>query len=122
MILGDARSGKLPDHFTAFGRALRRAGVAVDSSRITLAVQAAQTVGVSRKDDLRAALAAVMVSRQQDLGVFDEMFDAFFRKHTLHDITQQFVHPGHSSRPSVEQTSTTSTNIMIRGMTPSTSV
>lgn len=83
MILGDARSGKLPEHFTAFGRALRRAGVAVDSSRITLAVQAAQTVGVSRKDDLRAALAAVMVSRQQDLGVFDEMFDAFFRNPEL---------------------------------------
>ncbi len=40
-----------------------------------------------------------------------KLFDAFFRKHTLHDITQQFVHPGHSSRPSVEQTSTTGTNI-----------
>ncbi|MGE0349984.1 vWA domain-containing protein [Hydrogenophaga sp.] len=83
MILGDARSGKLPDHITAFGRALRRAGVPVDSSRVVLAITAAQAVGVERKDDLRAALEAVLVSRQQDIGVFSEMFDAFFRNPEL---------------------------------------
>lgn len=83
MILGDARSGKLPDHITAFGRALRRAGVPVDSSRVVLAITAAQAVGLERKDDLRAALEAVLVSRQQDIGVFAEMFDAFFRNPEL---------------------------------------
>jgi hypothetical protein len=83
MILGDARSGKLPEHITAFGRALRRAGVPVDSSRITLAITATQAVGVERKDDLRAALEAVLVSRQQDMAVFSEMFDAFFRNPEL---------------------------------------
>ncbi len=83
MILGDARSGKLPDHITAFGRALRRAGVPVDSSRMALAINATQAVGVERKDDLRAALEAVLVSRQQDLGVFGEMFEAFFRNPEL---------------------------------------
>jgi len=83
MILGDARTGKLPDHITAFGRALRRAGVPVDSSRMALAITATQTVGVERKDDLRAALEAVLVSRQQDLGVFGEMFEAFFRNPEL---------------------------------------
>ncbi|MGE0099544.1 MAG: VWA domain-containing protein [Hydrogenophaga sp.] len=83
MILGDARSGKLPDHITAFGRALRRAGVPVDSSRMALAITAAEAVGVERKDDLRAALEAVLVSRQQDIEVFGEMFDAFFRNPEL---------------------------------------
>ncbi len=83
MILGDARSGKLPAHFTAFGRALRRAGVPVDSSRIALAIEAAQAIGVQHRDDLRAALASVFISRQQYLGVFDEMFDAFFRNPEL---------------------------------------
>lgn len=83
MILGDARSGKLPDHITAFGRALRRAGVPVDSSRMALSITAAQAVGVERKDDLRAALEAVLVSRQQDIGVFGEMFEAFFRNPEL---------------------------------------
>ena len=48
MQLGDARSGKLPDNITGFGRALRRAGVPVDSSRIALAIDAARLVGVGQ--------------------------------------------------------------------------
>lgn len=83
MQLGDARSGKLPDNITGFGRALRRAGVPVDSSRIALAIDAARLVGVDRKDDLHAALRAVLVSRQQDIEVFDQLFEALFRNPEL---------------------------------------
>ena len=79
MQLGDARTGKLADNIAGFGRALRRAGVRVDSARIALAQQAAGLVGVGRKDDLGAAMEAVMVSREQDRDVFRELFDAFFR-------------------------------------------
>jgi hypothetical protein len=79
MQLGDARTGKLADNITGFGRALRRAGVRADSARIALALQAAQLVGVSSKDDLGAAMEAVMVSREQDRRVFRELFDAYFR-------------------------------------------
>ena len=39
MQLGDARTGKLADNLTGFGRALRRAGVQLDSARIGLAQQ-----------------------------------------------------------------------------------
>lgn len=78
-MLGDARSGKLPDHITAFGRALRRAGVPVDSQRIAQAVQASTLVGLEQREDLRAALQAVLIGRQGDIAVFDELFDAFFR-------------------------------------------
>ena len=46
MRLGDARSGKLADNITGFGRALRRAGVPADSARMALATQAAELVGV----------------------------------------------------------------------------
>ena len=35
--LGDARSGKLADNLTGFGRALRRAGVPLDAARMALA-------------------------------------------------------------------------------------
>ena len=77
--LGDARAGKLADNVTAFGRALRRAGVPVDSSRIALAQQAIALVGVERKLDLGAALEAVLIGDEQDRAVFREMFDAFFR-------------------------------------------
>jgi uncharacterized protein len=83
MRLGDARSGNLPDNITGFGRALRRAGVPVDSSRIALAIDAVRLVGVNRKDDLHAALRAVLVSRQQDIEVFDQLFEALFRNPEL---------------------------------------
>jgi uncharacterized protein with von Willebrand factor type A (vWA) domain len=77
--LGDARSGKLADNIAGFGRALRRAGLRVDSARIGLAQEAAQLVGVRDKQDLAAAMEAVLVSREQERGVFRELFDAYFR-------------------------------------------
>jgi uncharacterized protein with von Willebrand factor type A (vWA) domain len=79
MLLGDARSGKLADNIAGFGRTLRRAGVPVDSARISLAQQAAQLVGVAARIDFAAAIESVMVSREQDRAVFRELFDAYFR-------------------------------------------
>ena len=73
--LGDARHGKLPEQILAFGRALRRAGVPLDSARIGLACDAARLVGIEAKPDLQAALQAVFVSREQDRAVFAELFD-----------------------------------------------
>ncbi len=88
MILGDARSGKLADNITGFGRALRRAGLPMDASRISLAIESAAWVGLDRKDDLQAALASVLVSREQDLEVFAQMFSAYFRNP---ELTQQLL-------------------------------
>lgn len=79
MQLGDARSGKLSDNLTAFGRALRRAGLPVDAARIALAQEALLLTGVASKADVSAALEAVFVSREQDRIVFRELFDLFFR-------------------------------------------
>ena len=79
MQLGDARSGKLADNLVAFGRALRRAGVRTDSARMALAQQAALCVGLDQKQDLSAALEAVLVAREEDRMVFRELFDAYFR-------------------------------------------
>jgi uncharacterized protein with von Willebrand factor type A (vWA) domain len=77
--LGDARRGKLAGNLVGFGRALRRAGVRLDASRIALAAEAAQLVGVGSRHDLAAAMESVMVSREQDRAVFRELFDAWFR-------------------------------------------
>ena len=83
MILGDARSGKLADNITGFVRALRRAGLPLDAARTSLAIEAVALVGVDRKGDLEAALQAVLVCRQQDLEVFQQMFSAFFKNPEL---------------------------------------
>jgi hypothetical protein len=79
MQLGDARQGKLGENITGFSRALRRAGLHLDSSKISLAIEATLLIGVERKDDLAAALRACLVSRPEDLVVFDQMFAAFFK-------------------------------------------
>ena len=79
MQLGDARSGKLADNLSGFGRALRRAGVPVDSARMALAQEAALLVGMDSRADVGAALEAVLVAREQDRMVFRELFDSYFR-------------------------------------------
>ena len=79
MQLGDARHGKFADNIAGFGRALRRAGVPIDSARIGLALDSALLVGVAHKADLHDALQAVLISRPQDGVVFDELFDTYFR-------------------------------------------
>lgn len=79
MKLGDASTGKLAHNMAAFGRTLRHAGVQVDSARIALSTKAALLVGLTCKDDLSAALEAVLVSREQDRMVFRELFDAYFQ-------------------------------------------
>ncbi len=79
MLLGDARQGKLLGNVSGFARALRRAGLSVDASRIALAARAMQAVGLRRRDDLEAALEAVLVGNERDRGVFRELFDTFFR-------------------------------------------
>ena len=92
MQLGDARTGKLADNIAAFGRALRRAGVPMDSSRIALAQTAAMLIGIDRKDDLAAALECAMIAQEQDRTVFAQMFEAFFRNPELaHKLLAQML-------------------------------
>jgi len=79
MVLGDARTGKLAANLTGFGRLLRRAGLPVDSARISLAQQALALVDIGQKRDVEAALRAVLVSRQEDQQVFADLFEAYFR-------------------------------------------
>lgn len=44
------------DNLAAFARALQRAGVPIDSTRVALAAQALMHVGVARKDDVCLSL------------------------------------------------------------------
>jgi len=86
--LGDARHGKLADNVVGFARTLRRAGLPVDSARIALAQQSLTCIDVGQREDVRHALASVFVSRLQDHGVFNELFDAYFRNP---DIAKQLM-------------------------------
>ena len=70
-------------HFAAnivhFVRLLRAAGIPAGPERTLVALEAVSAVGVTRKEDFRSALAAVLISRQEHLTVFDGAFDVFWR-------------------------------------------
>ena len=88
MQLGDARVGKMADNIVGFARTLRRAGFPMDSERISVALESALLIGLDNKQDFRAALEATMVCRQQDLEVFEQLFDVYFRNP---ELTQQLL-------------------------------
>lgn len=71
--------GHFAENVVHFVRLLRSAGIPVGPERTLAALEAVQAVGVSRKEDFRAALAAVLVSRQEQQPIFDQAFDVFWR-------------------------------------------
>ena len=79
MALGDALQNKLADNLFGFCRTLRRAGLSIDSRRIGLAQQSLGLIDIGEREEVRAALEAVLVSRPEDRPVFYELFDAVFR-------------------------------------------
>ena len=62
-----------------FVTVLRRAGVSASPVEAMDVQRAAMTVGVGAREDLRAALRAVLVKEGSDLPVFERVFEAFFR-------------------------------------------
>ena len=69
----------LADNLVHFSRVLRRAGMPVGPDRVLAGLAALEAVGVGRRDDVHAALAAVMVDRREQLALFDAAFDVFWR-------------------------------------------
>ena len=67
------------ENVTHFARVLRRAGVPVGPDRVIAALEAIEAVGFSHRDDVHAALSAVMLDRHEQQEVFDQAFDAFWR-------------------------------------------
>ena len=69
----------IADNITHFARVLRTAGLQVGPDRVLTGIAAVQAVGLDRREDVRAALAAVMLDRHEQEVIFDAAFDAFFR-------------------------------------------
>ena len=58
-----APKGRLAENVVHFVRVLRAAGIPVGPARSLAALEAVETVGLANRDDFRAALAVVLVSR-----------------------------------------------------------
>jgi len=69
----------LADNVVHFARVLRHAGVPVGPDRVLAALEAIEAVGLARRDDVHAALSAVMIDRHEQQALFDDAFAAFWR-------------------------------------------
>jgi len=78
-----APKGRLAENVVHFVRVLRSTGLPVGPARTLAALEAVEAVGLSNRDDFRAALAAVLVSRHEHLPVFEQAFDLFWRNPKL---------------------------------------
>ncbi len=83
MWLHFASTEKLADNVVHFARLLRRAGIPIAHAQIHDALTALETVGVARRDDLHAALAATLVKRVEHRALFDQAFALFWRNPRL---------------------------------------
>lgn len=64
----------------SFVRALRAAGVQVPANAALLGARALVEVGFDDEDQVRVALRAALVSRHEDIPVFDRLFPEFWRR------------------------------------------
>lgn len=67
------------DNIVHFARTLRRAGFPLGTGQINEAIRAIETIGVARRDDLRSALFATLVTHPAQRSLFDQAFEAFWR-------------------------------------------
>lgn len=71
-------AGRIAENVVLLTRVLRQAGLAVGGERPPLALQALEIVGLERRDQVHAALSAVLVDRHENQPIFDAAFTAFF--------------------------------------------
>ena len=71
--------GRLAGNVVQFVRVLRGAGLPVGPAHAIAALDATAAVGLDRRDDFRAALSAVLVSREDHLPLFEQAFDLYWR-------------------------------------------
>jgi uncharacterized protein with von Willebrand factor type A (vWA) domain len=70
---------RIADNVVHFARVLRAAGLAAGPDRVLRAIEALEVVGISRREDVHAALTAVMIDRHEQQALFDAAFAAFWR-------------------------------------------
>jgi uncharacterized protein with von Willebrand factor type A (vWA) domain len=74
----DAVDGLLADNIVHFARALRIAGLKIGAGAAVDAISAVQAIGIGDREEFKAALRATLVSRREDMLLFDEMFGLFW--------------------------------------------
>ncbi|MDE2861104.1 MAG: VWA domain-containing protein [Chloroflexota bacterium] len=73
-------AGHILHNLLLFGHLLRRLGLNVHEGRMVDAVRVLEDIGMTRRVDVWSALRTVLVHRREDLPLFDEAFEVFWRQ------------------------------------------
>ncbi len=98
MAPGGSGNHHIVDNIVHFARVLRAAGLPAGPDRVLRAIEAIELVGVTRRSDVHAALAAVMLDRHEHQAVFDAAFEAFWRDPKLLERLMYLALPKVSGR------------------------
>jgi uncharacterized protein with von Willebrand factor type A (vWA) domain len=88
----------IAENIVHFARVLRTAGMSIGPDRVLAAMAAVEHVGLDRRDDVHAALGAVMLERHEQQVLFDAAFDAFWRDPKLLEQLMYLLLPKISGR------------------------
>jgi uncharacterized protein with von Willebrand factor type A (vWA) domain len=87
------QGGRLAENVMYFARTLRAAGLPVGPGKVLTALQAVETVGLERREDLYWALHAVFVNRRDQRELFDQAFHVFWRNPQILDRLMRLLLP-----------------------------
>lgn len=76
-----------------FARLLRAAGAPVGPGQALAAAEAAALVGIGDRQAFRQALFATLVTRREQIGLFDQAFELFWRDPHLGDLALAMLSP-----------------------------
>ena len=96
--MASTETGHLLHNLLLFGRLLRRLGLDAHVGRMLDAVRVIEDIGVARRADVWSALRTLLVHRREDLPVFDEAFDVFWRQRTDRTTTMDLRSMGEQRR------------------------
>ena len=88
----------IAENIVHFARILRDAGMPIGPDRVLAAIEAIEHVGLNRRDDVHAALSAVMIDRHDQQVLFDAAFAAFWRDPKLLEQLMYLLLPKISGR------------------------
>jgi uncharacterized protein len=93
----------IADNIVHFARVLRNAGMAIGPDRVLAALTAVEQVGLDRREDVHAALSAVMLERHEQQPLFDAAFDTFWRDPKLLEQMMYALLPKISGRGEMQR-------------------
>jgi uncharacterized protein with von Willebrand factor type A (vWA) domain len=83
------QGGAIVRHVVTFGRVLREVGIEVGPGRIVDAVEGLGTVDLTRQEDVYFTLRQTLVSRHDELELFDRAFAAWFLRGPVAPLVRQ---------------------------------